>query len=78
MSNPVHAIVEAQNSFVRRTGRAPRRLYLPQLVAYEILNLGPGDIGPHAKVLARDGVKAFDKIFGVKVEIIAEGELRFE
>ena len=49
MSNPVHAIVAAQNSFVRKTGRVPRKLYLPQLIAYEILDLGPHDIGPHAK-----------------------------
>jgi hypothetical protein len=78
MTNPIHAIVEAQNGFVRRTGRIPRKLYLPQLIAYEILDLGPRDIGPHANVIARDGVKALDKIFGVTVEIIAEGELRFE
>lgn len=78
MSNPIHAIVETQNSFVRRTGRIPRKLYLPQPIAVEILDLGIGDIGSHAKVIASEGVKALDKVFGMQVEIVAEGEVRFE
>ena len=70
----LNQIIDQEAAFFQQNGRAPRKMKLPVLMAYDLAKCGRNEVGDLIGKVFKDGITVFEKegFHGMSVEIVRD------